>query len=103
MSKYVTANHENTLEKSPEYQVNSAAHGKTSETAKLVQSRSEAKQSCCEHDCHHDRPPDDEKCCFHRCRPTWTLEQRRKLYNEGEMSHPSSKSIALTSRGRNGR
>ena len=39
---------------------------------------------CCFHICEPlSRPAqDDGKCCHHRCRPTWTIHQRSKNYNE---------------------
>ena len=39
---------------------------------------------CCFHICEPlSRPAqDDGKCCLHRCRPTWTIHQRSKNYNE---------------------
>ena len=38
-------------------------------------------QRCCPHACRPGSPPPD-KCCYDRCRPTWTIEQRRKNYGD---------------------
>ena len=47
---------------------------------------------CCIHIHRPGTPPRDGKCCFHRCRPNWTREQRAKNYGEWELlSQPNLK------------
>ena len=53
----------------------------------------QAKELCCIHTHRTGTPPPDGKCCYHRCRPTWTREQRARNYGEMELlSQPSSNS-----------
>ena len=37
---------------------------------------------CCEHIHRPGTPPPDGKCCYHCCRPTWTLEERERNYGK---------------------
>ena len=37
---------------------------------------------CCIHIHRSGTPPPDDKCCYHRCRPNWTREQRARNYGE---------------------
>ena len=47
---------------------------------------------CCIHIHLPGTPPPDGKCCYHRCRPTWTREQRAKNYGEWELlSQPNNR------------
>ena len=46
---------------------------------------------CCIHIHRPGTQPPDGKCCYHRCRPTWTREQQARNYGEIELlSQPSS-------------
>ena len=40
----------------------------------------EISRKCCAHECYHSGPPPDNKCCYRRYRPSWTLAQREKNY-----------------------
>ena len=43
---------------------------------------------CCEHIHRPGTPPPDGTCCYHRCRPTWTLEERERHYGKEVFSIP---------------
>ena len=50
-----------------------------------------SQELCCIHIHRPGTPPPDGKCCYHRCRPTWTREQQARNYGEIELlSQPSS-------------
>ena len=37
---------------------------------------------CCAHIHRSGTPPPDGQCCYHRCRPNWTLEEREKHHGK---------------------
>ena len=39
-------------------------------------------RQCCEHIHSPGTPQPDGTCCYHRCRPSWTLEERERHYGK---------------------
>ena len=61
------------------------------DTASSLQSE-EPEKSCCIHIHRGGTPPPDGECCFQRCRPNWTREQRAWNYGEYDLlSQPNFK------------